>query len=290
MNRYIIIIGAMKSGTSTLFSLLAQHPAIAPARIKEPGYFAFDDVNARGLDWYEDLFDFDANRHVYRLEASTDYTKSPFVTGVRARMTAHPDAEFKFIYIMRHPLRRIESHARHVAIRRKEIGQQISDTAKHGLENGVSLPSLAMTQYAAQLEYYAQDIAEGDVYLTTLEQLNEVPAAVLDDLARFLDLPPFEALDTTLQRNAVKDYKRLHPAWSALTKNRVVLTAGKLLMPAVLRQRIKAAFKYKPTIKGRFTLLSSEEAALLKLLDQDIRQIQDHGIEVARLWNLPLKP
>ena len=29
--RYVIIVGAMKSGTTTLFDVLARHPAIAPA-------------------------------------------------------------------------------------------------------------------------------------------------------------------------------------------------------------------------------------------------------------------
>ena len=278
----------MKSGTSTLFSLLAEHPAIAPARIKEPGYFAFDEVHARGLDWYESLFDFDADRHIYRLEASTDYTKMPFVTGVRARMASHPDARFKFIYIMRHPLRRIESHAQHVEIRRKEIGQQVTEAVSHGLENGVSLPSLTMTQYATQLESYAQDIANGDVYLTTLEQLNEAPAAVMGDLAHFLGLPAFTKLDTTMRRNVAKDFKRLHPVWTTLTGNAVVLRLGKILIPAAFRDRIRDILRRKPVIRGRFVLLASQEAALLQLLDEDLKHIRDdHGIDIGRFWNLP---
>ena len=50
MDSYILIIGAMKSGTTSLFATLAQHPQIAPAHPKEPGFFAFEDVNAQGLD------------------------------------------------------------------------------------------------------------------------------------------------------------------------------------------------------------------------------------------------
>jgi len=30
----------MKAGTTTLFDLLSRHPGIAPARIKEPNFFA----------------------------------------------------------------------------------------------------------------------------------------------------------------------------------------------------------------------------------------------------------
>ena len=42
--RYIVIIGTMKSGTTTLFDVLARHPAIAPASNKVPGFFAFDEI------------------------------------------------------------------------------------------------------------------------------------------------------------------------------------------------------------------------------------------------------
>ena len=43
IKEYILIIGAMKCGTTTLFDLLAQHPQIAPCKPKEPGFFAFED-------------------------------------------------------------------------------------------------------------------------------------------------------------------------------------------------------------------------------------------------------
>jgi hypothetical protein len=35
----LFIIGAMKSGTTTLHEYLDSHPEIAMSRIKEPGYF-----------------------------------------------------------------------------------------------------------------------------------------------------------------------------------------------------------------------------------------------------------
>ncbi len=43
-----LIIGAMKSGTSSLFSHLAQHPNVAPSRKKEVHFF--DDNYGRGPD------------------------------------------------------------------------------------------------------------------------------------------------------------------------------------------------------------------------------------------------
>ena len=51
-SNFALIIGAMKSGTTSLFHLLAQHPEIAAASVKEPNYFSSDDVYSKGWDWY----------------------------------------------------------------------------------------------------------------------------------------------------------------------------------------------------------------------------------------------
>ena len=36
---YAIIIGAMRSGTTSLYEMLAEHPQICPCRTKEPHFF-----------------------------------------------------------------------------------------------------------------------------------------------------------------------------------------------------------------------------------------------------------
>ncbi|MCH8112407.1 MAG: sulfotransferase [Proteobacteria bacterium] len=92
-----IIIGAMKSGTTTLFELLSQHPEIAPCREKEPFFFASEEKYAADEDAYQMLWDWDPNRHKIALEASTDYAKLPFVTGVPDRMAACDKFRFRFM-------------------------------------------------------------------------------------------------------------------------------------------------------------------------------------------------
>jgi len=61
--RYLLLIGSMKAGTTTLFNYLAQHPGIAGAEPKEPGFFAFDETFDQGRDWYDGLFGFDPEVH-----------------------------------------------------------------------------------------------------------------------------------------------------------------------------------------------------------------------------------
>jgi hypothetical protein len=75
--RFAIIIGAMKSGTTSLFEYLAGHPMLAPCREKEPDFFARDERWRRGRSWYEGLWRPAPPADGFALEASTSYTKLP---------------------------------------------------------------------------------------------------------------------------------------------------------------------------------------------------------------------
>jgi len=193
IDSYVLLIGAMKSGTTTLFDLLAQHPKIAACHPKEPGFFAFEERWAQGFDWYEGLFDFDPDVHRYALDGSTDYTKHPFCTGIPERLAASAPRRFKLIYLLRNPLRRIESHARHVQITGKEVGQCTSPRRDHGLDSGVSPVSLAASRYAHQLDQYRGYYDSGDLLIVQFEDIAADQAAVLDRIWAFLDLEPIEA-------------------------------------------------------------------------------------------------
>ena len=57
MNDLLIVAGAQKAGTSSLFSALSLHPEISPARTKEPQFFALQEsLVERHLDSYLSLF------------------------------------------------------------------------------------------------------------------------------------------------------------------------------------------------------------------------------------------
>ena len=97
----------MKSGTTTLCHLLGKHPDIFMSNPKEPNFFCRPDIYARGFEWYESLFE-DAAGQTAIGEGSTSYTKAHLFPGVPEKIASYrPDV--KLIYIVRHPLERIES-------------------------------------------------------------------------------------------------------------------------------------------------------------------------------------
>ena len=288
MRRYVIIIGAMKSGTTTLFDLLAKHPAIAPASGKEPGFFAFDEVWAQGFEWFDTLFDFDPAVHRYRMEASTDYTKEPFVSGVWDRMTANKDVEVKLIYIMRHPFRRLESHANHTQRKRKEVGTSVSPRPDHALDAGFSQVSLAISAYAMQLDAFEPAWAAGNLHCLTLEALKDDPKAALDGICAFLGLDAPEHLPETLAaQNASTGRTRLNPSWGRLTRLGPPVALAKALLPTSLRKRVKAGFREDVVAEGRFRLSAAEETLLECLYRDDLARLRDtYGIDTKTHWGL----
>ena len=51
-----IIIGAMKSATSTLHEQLILQPGIGMSDPKEPNYFSDDEQFDKGIGWYTNIF------------------------------------------------------------------------------------------------------------------------------------------------------------------------------------------------------------------------------------------
>ena len=52
----LVIIGAQKAGTTTLYDLLAQHPRIIQPRVKEVSFFCNEEAYARGMARYRSFF------------------------------------------------------------------------------------------------------------------------------------------------------------------------------------------------------------------------------------------
>jgi hypothetical protein len=287
--RYAFILGAMKSGTTTLFNYLDQHSAIAGATPKEPSFFAFDDVFAQGRDWYDGLFGFDPARHVWALDGSTDYTKSPFCGDVRARMASFADAEFRGIYLMRHPLRRIESHARHTQWKKRELGRTLSDRPDHGLDSGVSPVNLACSRYAEQLDVYRDWFDAGRVKLMTLEDFSADPHGQTAAACAFLGLDPPERLVRPENDNRAGSKRRQSPLERRIRAIPGVSALGRLLVGPDLRKAIRYRMAKPIVAQGRFALTAEEEAALLDELRPDLVRLRDvYGLDAARVWNIPL--
>jgi len=108
-----IIIGAAKSGTSSLYEYLIQHPSIYKCLVKEPNYFAI--YFHKSLEWYRTYFPSSLTKfYVEKIlknkfstgEASTQYYWYPHA----AKRVKELLPNVKIIVLLRNPIDRSFSH------------------------------------------------------------------------------------------------------------------------------------------------------------------------------------
>jgi len=176
-NAYVMIIGAMKSGTTSLFSYLSVHPLICPAVIKEAEFFSEHQDHKVRLNSYRELWKhYDGAVHQYVLEASTGYTKYPMEPNVPEKIKNYGISP-KFIYIMRNPFDRIISHFNFMRGGKKR-------------ERGIRDRHLIhVSNYYLQLERYKKYFPVEDMLLLDFDDLRDNPQDVLRTVYHFLHLP-----------------------------------------------------------------------------------------------------
>lgn len=108
-----LLIGAQKSGTTSLFHYLRTHPAIYMPPEKELAFWSDPAKVALGLDWYLDHYFRTADPSCLWGEASTHY----MCYGGTARRIADIIPDVKLVAVLRNPIDRAYSHYR-MALRR----------------------------------------------------------------------------------------------------------------------------------------------------------------------------
>ena len=158
----LIVIGAMKAGTTSLHHYLSLHPDVMMSREKELDFFIEDKNWHRGVDWYRAQFASDA---AIRGESSPNYTVYPRITGVPERMHAVvPGA--RLIYVLRDPIERMLSHYVHSYADRRE-DRRFADALTDPPDNRY----VAGSRYHMQLQQYPQWFPRAAILVITQEDL-----------------------------------------------------------------------------------------------------------------------
>ena len=190
----LFLIGAMKSGSSSLTRHLRSHPSIFMAsRPKEPSYFV-DPEQLREVypviwemgfwkseERYLSLFEGAGDRPIVG-EASQNYARLSRVTGVAERI-AEFNSDARFIYIMRDPIERTLSHYWYMVNSYGE-GRPLLTAVRDE-------PDYQDTSYyAMQLEPYRRLFGGERILTLTLEAMRDDPAAVLRQVFDWLGVEP----------------------------------------------------------------------------------------------------
>jgi Sulfotransferase family len=182
----LVIIGAMKSATSTLYHWLSQQPEVFMASPKETNFFARD--WDRGLDWYRSFFD-GAEAGQLLGEASVMYTSPEHAEASAERMKrVIPDA--RLIYVIREPVERIRSHYRHEVQRHRETRPLLDAIGEPGNSY------LGNSMYFARLEPYIANFSPERLLVVRFEDVVRQPWSGWDDTLALLGMSSRPSPDT----------------------------------------------------------------------------------------------
>jgi hypothetical protein len=174
---HAFIVGAMKAGTTALFRLLSQHPAVAHSSDKEPAFFTDPMAYERGFDWYRSLWDLRAE-HVWALEASTAYTKLPTYQCPAQRMK-QLSGDLRMIYVVRDPVKRIRSHYLH---------SLAAGWMKRPIRDGIPPEPIFYSNYRYQLLPYEHWIGHERLLVLQYERFLKEPLAIARECCAFLGI------------------------------------------------------------------------------------------------------
>jgi hypothetical protein len=215
-----LVLGAQKAGTTTLWSLLHEHPGVVGPRFKEVNFF--DKGWSRGLDHYRAVFPLREQLLVARrrqhgpamtFDSTPSYIYHPRVPG-RVKQTL-PDA--KFIALLRDPTDRAYSHYLHArALGRENLPfEEALVEEAEGRRDGSDdrqprelwaatkgLPYVARGRYIDQLERWWAEFPREQFLLLKSEDFFADPVATMSVITSFLGLVAYSPRDTTAKNQS----------------------------------------------------------------------------------------
>jgi Sulfotransferase domain. len=283
-----LIIGAAKSGTTSLYYYLKQHPQIYMSPIKEPRFFAFDGIKMdfRGpgdrelncqtiteIEAYRALFQAASNETAIG-EASTLYIYNPRVP----ERVRHYVPNMKLIAILRNPVEQAYSSFMRLA---RDGLEPLTDFAEaiQQEENRIYNHWSFTWHYKQRGFYYIQlkryfDLFDPDqirIYLH--EDFYNDQVGVLQDIFRFLGLDDTFVPDVSLKHNV-----------SGLPRSRILHTffAG----PGMIKFALERIIPEKVRWRIRIGLIHRNLTKLTLLPDVRRQLIQDYREDILKLQGL----
>ena len=210
----MLILGAQRAGTTSLFFDLARHPHVARPATKEVHFF--DDAFWRGVDWYRSFFPLSVLRRRARrrsgdlvgIDATPYYLLHP--AGPARAAATLPDA--KLVVLLREPVGRAYSH--YQMMRKKKIEQLSFATAVAAEEERLAGEEerlladpryrsfhhlhhsyVARGLYADQLERWLAHFPRSSLHVIFAEEFFARPREIYAETLATLGLAPWEPPD-----------------------------------------------------------------------------------------------
>jgi len=290
-----LIIGALKSGTNSLYHYIQFHPQVFMCPIKEPSFFAYEGQKVTDTRWtrtsvitrFEDylaLFE-GAKGNIAIGEASPMYLVTPQAPG----RIKHYIPEVRLIAILRNPVDRAYSQWQ-MEIRNGT--ETINDFAK-ALQVRKTMPDGTVRQrfvyggkYYSLLKRYYDLFDSSQICVLLFDQLCSDPNGLLQKVYHFLNIDPTYVPSNLSERYNVGGVPS-NRFWGVFFQNIYpYLAMGKTMIPSGIRARVKM---YSRGFRKQFLVKPPElstklRSELMKLFKEDILNLQDLIHQDLSIW------
>ncbi|WDL95536.1 sulfotransferase family protein [Alicyclobacillus sp. ALC3] len=281
-----LIVGAAKSGTSSLDRYLSQHPDIYIPPKKEAHYFSIPDFpptfqgpgdegmnqyTVRDRALYEQLFD-DVQEQTAVGESSVFYLYYP---GTAARIHKTIPAA-KVIILLRNPVDRAYSAYTHL-IRDERESMSFEDSlaqeqARHANDYEPMWLYRELGLYTEQVKRYFDVFGRDQVKVLLFEEFVREPCAHVREVLAFLGVDPDVPIDTSLTHNeSGQPTSRL--VYNFISKPNGLKELVKPLVPAAIRERL--GLRAKSMVLKKVSMESATRAELEAYFASDIAALAE---------------
>lgn len=235
----VFLLGAAKSGTTSVFRYLDQHKDVYFPFAKEPQFFSNDAEYDKGLEYYVSKYYQDAEDYQVRCDATPHYIY--YEKSAQRLAETGLGANAKFIVILRDPAQRAyslywnmisEGHENLPFEQALEMEQARIETGEAEVLGSVRYQYFNSGLYAQQLKNYFKYFKRENFLILFQEDLAANPQQVMDSAFEFIGLEKI-AVDTekTFNRSGVTRSKILQgilrgDSW-------LKRTVGRLLSPKI---------------------------------------------------------
>ncbi len=282
-----LIVGAARSGTTSLYHYMSQHPDIFMSPIKEPHFFSFvNDIphyNGYRCEGYNEniVTDFNTYKKLFSQannekaigESSTSYLYYPKAASNIKQYI--PDC--KIIILLRNPVDRAYSFYSFAVLHGYEalsFEQGLFKEAERLMMNWIPIYYyMNWSYYYEHVNRFLNTFGTSNVRIYLYDDLKYSPDELITDVWTFLDVNPFFKPNMRIEnRGGLPRSRIIH---KALWEPFILKSIFKSVVPELIRKRIRDfilshgyTYNAKPEIKAE------TRARLLELFKDDILKLQ----------------
>lgn len=283
-----IIIGATKSGTTSLYNYLRQHPQIYMSPTKETNFFAYENQSINFQWWgnpptttLNSITDLEVYKQQFanvQGEIAIGEASPYYLYNQTAALRIHhhiPQA--KLIAILRHPIDRAYSNFLHLIRDGREpypeFGRALAEEPERMKQNWAwDYFYQDMGFYYSQLKRYYDLFPSKQIKVFLYDELEKNPNHLLTEIFDFLQIPLSVSIDTRFHDN-VSGYPKNKTLQRFIDQPNPLKPIIRSILPLSARQYI--ATLLRKTNLHKPTMSDAVQQKLMKAYSKDLLHLQD---------------